>query len=88
MINGTYIPRGGRSGTNHLMIGVQLIQKTIKAVNTFWIILDTCSTTSMRNNKYLIKNIQNSIDVDSLVLSTNGGKINFNRYADLFFSEY
>ena len=69
-------------GVNVAQFGISLTQNMEKLEST-WILLDTCSTHSVSNNKNLVTNITECPEAERLVMSTNGGNKTFSKKAML-----
>ena len=78
-----------QSGTSLVQVGYSLTQASVEPqdhISPSWILLDTCSTDSVFNNKSFLSNIQNCDNGDGLHIVSNGGSMTYNSTAtfDLF----
>ena len=74
------------TGVDLLNKGVLFVQPTRAddaIINKDWILLDTCSTDNVCNNKALVSKIRKCEDNESLEIRTNGGSIVYNYIAEL-----
>ena len=72
------VPRG----VNALQTGVSFAQKS-NQLESSWVLLDTCSTHSVSNNKKLVRDIVDCTRENFLTMSTNGGDKTFTKKAIL-----
>ena len=73
--------RGGRSGTGLMMIGAGFTQGEGAAIPKNWILLDTCSTCSVSNNRDFLGPISKCTPDNVLMVFTNGGSKTFDETA-------
>ena len=68
----------GRTGTGMCHISVGLAHNDDVIIPSTWLLLDTCSTTSVGNNPDTLKKIRECLEEDILNIVTNGGNKEFN----------
>jgi len=71
-----------KTGTNLAQVGVILLQQDY-GIKKPWILLDTCTTNSVSNNREMVRDIQKCNPHDTLTVHTNGGVKVFGEYATL-----
>ena len=67
-------PHAIRTGVTVINVGHVFTQGPLFHVPKSWVLLDTCSTCDVSNNRDLVINIQKCSPTDSLTASTNGGE--------------
>ena len=70
--------------TNLVIIGVMMMQNN-NGIKKTWILLDTYSTDSAKNNFDYVENVKNCAKQEELTVFMNGGSLLFNRKGRLTF---
>ena len=72
-----------RVGASNLQVGNILTQVCKQGlIPPDWILLDTCSTDNVVNNKAMVTNLQKCSEEDYLKIYTNGGALEYNQMGD------
>jgi len=63
-------------------VGHTMSQQQTDSISKSWILLDSCSTHSISNNRNLLKNLEKCRSGESLVLTMNAGHMEFGWFGD------